>query len=56
MELQQLHILRDDVSGRSVLLVPPQLVVDFHNVSQFVSQVVLRGLAEKGSVITAEYS
>lgn len=41
MELQQFDILGNDVSSSSILLVSPQLIVNLHNVSQFVSQVIL---------------
>lgn len=41
MELQELHVLSDDVRCRAVLLIAPQLVVDLHDVCQLVRQVVL---------------
>ena len=41
VELQQLHVLGDDVGRRAALLVPPQLVVDLDYVGQLVCQVVL---------------
>lgn len=41
MKLKQFDILSNDVSCSSTLLISPQLVVDFYNVSKLVSQVVL---------------
>ena len=40
--LQHLRVLSDDVSRRSVLLVPLQLVVGFDDIRQFVRQIVLQ--------------
>lgn len=42
MELEELHVLSDDVCGRAVLLIAPKLIVDLHDVGQFVCQVILR--------------
>lgn len=41
MKLKQLHVFSYNVSRRTTLLVPPQLVVDLHDVSQLVGQVIL---------------
>lgn len=41
MELEEFHILCDDMGSCAILLISPQLVVDLHDVSQFVSQIVL---------------
>lgn len=41
MKLKQFDILSDDMSCSSTLLISPQLVVDFYNVSKLVSQVIL---------------
>lgn len=41
MKLKQFDILSDDMSCSSALLISPQLVVDFYNVSKLVSQVIL---------------
>lgn len=43
MELKELHILCNDMGCCTILLIPPQLIVDLHDVSQFVSQIILRG-------------
>lgn len=42
VELQQLHVLSYDVGRGATLFVPPQLVVDLDDVSQLVSQVILK--------------
>lgn len=42
MELEELHILCNDMGRCAVLLIAPKLIVDLHDVSQFVSQVILR--------------
>lgn len=42
MELEELHVLSNDMGSRTVLLVAAKLIVDFHNVRQFVGQVILR--------------
>lgn len=42
VELEELHVLRDDVGRRAVLLIAPELIVDLHDVGQFVGQVILR--------------
>ena len=52
MELQHLDVFLDDVRGGSVLLVPDQLLIGLHNVSQLVSQVILyNGKSAKGGLI-----
>ena len=53
VELEELHVLGDDMCRRAVLLVPPQLVVDLHDVGQLVRQVVLR---RRVGVLTARRS
>lgn len=42
VELEELHILCNDMGRRTVLFIAPKLIVDLHNVGQFVSQVILR--------------
>lgn len=42
MELEELHVLCNDMGRRAILLIAPKLIVDLHDVSQFVSQVILR--------------
>lgn len=42
MELEKLHILCNDMGRRAILLIAPKLIVDLHNVGQFVSQIILR--------------
>lgn len=42
MELEELHVLGDDMGSCAVLLIAPKLIVDLDNVGQFVGQVVLR--------------
>lgn len=49
MELEELHVLRDDVGRRAVLLIAPKLIVDLHDVGQFVGQVIL---GEESAVTT----
>jgi hypothetical protein len=51
MELEELHILCDDMGGCAILFISPQLIVDLYNVSQFMSQVILRW---KVSIITVQ--
>lgn len=42
MELEKFHVFCDDMGSCTILFVPTQLIVDLHNVSQFVSQIVLQ--------------
>lgn len=42
VELEELHVLCNDVGRRAVLLIAPKLVVNLHDVGQFVSQVILK--------------
>ena len=42
MELEELHVLCNDMGCRTVLLIAPKLIVDLHDVGQFVSQVILK--------------
>ena len=42
MELEELHVLGDDMGSCTVLLIAPKLIVDLDNVGQLVGQVVLR--------------
>lgn len=42
MELEELYILCNDMGRRAILLIAPKLIIDLHNVSQFVSQVILK--------------
>lgn len=42
MELEELHVLSNDMGSCTVLLIAPKLIVDLDNVGQFVGQVVLR--------------
>lgn len=41
MKLKKLDVLSDDVSCSTALLISSELVVDFHNISKFVGQVIL---------------
>ena len=42
MELKELDILKDDVRCCSVQLIPLQLLIGLHNVSQLVRKVILQ--------------
>lgn len=42
MELEELHVLGDDMGSCTILLIAPKLIVDLDNIGQFVGQVVLR--------------
>lgn len=42
MELEELHIFCDDMGSCTILLISPQLIIDLHDVSQFVSQIILK--------------
>lgn len=42
MELEKFHIFCNNMGRCTILLIAPKLIVDLHDVSQFVSQVILR--------------
>lgn len=42
MELEKFHILCNNMGRCTILLIAPKLIVDLHDVGQFVSQVILR--------------
>lgn len=42
MELEELHVLCNDMGRRAILLIAPKLIVYLHDVGQFVSQVILK--------------
>lgn len=41
VKLKKLDVFSNDVSCSTALLISSELVVDFHNISQFVGQVIL---------------
>lgn len=54
MELQQLHVLSNDVGRSPALLIPPQLVINLHDVRQLVRQIILTGREKGGENVLNE--